>query len=784
MISIRRSAEVEKNISNSLDDQSAKDKSKFYNIKSTLNKIRKRIIKYCKDNILFLAYVILMLLNSTVLRFFTVKNYFSIKPLLADIAVILIIGLFGYFIRPKRRFVYYIIWVSLFSVLTMADSIYYTNYKSFISVSLLSTASQLGGVFDAVTESILEAKDLVFLLSIVIYTAVYIILRKKKTHYFERLEKISKRNSKMAAVNTLFAGLIFAGIFATTLTGTDVSRLRNSWNREYVLSAFGLYTYTFSDVVTSTNAQLNVLFGEQESAETFHAFFDDKEEADPVSDDNDYTDIFKGKNVITIHAESIQQFTMDTKINGKELTPNLNKLAKEGIYFSNFYAQESVGTSSDSEFTFNTSLMPASSGTVAINYCDRTYVSIEKLLKEQGYYTFSMHGNNGSYWNRLKLHESLGYDKFYNYTTDYDIDETIGLGLSDKSFFRQSSNIIEQISKQHNKFYGTMIMLTNHTPFIDIENHSDYEVDFKYQRYNEETGKYEETSAPFLEGRKLGSYFKSVHYADEAIGEFIDELDSKGLLENTVIVIYGDHDAKIKESEYNYYLNYDPYTDTVLQEGDEGYVPVDEYCYNINRRVPFIIWTKDHKEYEPIEITKVAGMYDALPTLGNMFGFENQYALGHDLFSEYADDNIVVFPNANFITNSIYYSNSKQEYFDLKKYNNVVTAIPCNQVYDYSEGLPKLKDSTGFLTNDRDNYTSEKIQERYNDDSVDETYIMERSEYAENRMNISSSIIFHDMIAKSQEAAALSSNQETSSNGKDENVTSANTKANTVKKAS
>lgn len=728
------------------------DKNKSHNINSKLISVKNRIIKYIKNNILFLSYVVLMLLNATVLRFFTVKNYFSIKPLLADAAVVLIIGLFGYFIKPRKRFVYYMIWLSVFSVLSMANSIYYTNYKSFISVSLFSTASQLGGVIDAVTENILEAKDLVFLLSILIYIAIYILLRKRKT-YFAKLDNTSKKTFKKTARNTLFVGLAFAVLFVTTLTKTDVSRLGNSWNREYVLSAFGLYTYTFSDIVTSTKAQLNVVFGERESADAFHAFYDDKEEADPVSDDNKYTDIFKDKNVLVIHAESIQQFTMDTKINGQELTPNLNKLADEGIYFSNFYAQESVGTSSDSEFTFSTSLMPASSGTVAINYCDRTYVSIQKLLKEQGYYTFSMHGNNGSYWNRLKLHESLGYDKFYNYTTDYDIDETIGLGLSDKSFFRQSSDIIDGIAKEHNRFYGTLIMLTNHTPFTDIENYSDYEVDFKYQRLNEETGKYESASAPFLEGTKLGSYFKSVHYADEAIGEFINELDSKGLLENTVVVLYGDHDAKIKESEYNYYMNYDPFTDSVLSEGDEGYIPVDEYCYNINRRVPFIIWTKDHKEYEPIEVTSVAGMYDALPTLGNMFGFHDEYALGHDLFSSYAKDNIVVLPNANFITNKIYYSNSKQEYFDLDKYENVVTSIPCNQVYDYSSGLPKLKDNTGFLNENRINYTSEKLLERYNNDAVDELYIQERSEYAENRMNISSSIIFHDMIAKSQEAA-------------------------------
>ena len=141
---------------------------------------------------------------------------------------------------------------------------------------------------------------------------------------------------------------------------------------------------------------------------------------------------------------------MKTSFNGVEVTPNLNKLASDGIYFSNFYAQESVGTSSDSEFTFNTSLLPATSGTIAINYWDREYTTIQKLLKEKNYYTFSMHGNNCTFWNRNLLHQQFGYNKFYCYTNDYNIDETIGLGLSDKSFFKQSVDKIKNINKQYN----------------------------------------------------------------------------------------------------------------------------------------------------------------------------------------------------------------------------------------------------------------------------------------------------------------------------------------------
>lgn len=712
---------------------------------------RVKIREYVCNNLLFLTFVLSSLINSFLLRAFTVKfSYNQIKPLLADIAMVLLIGLFAYCFKPKRRFIYYMIWTVIFAVLSAGNSIYYTNYKSFISVSLLSTASQLGGVMDAVTENIMEAKDLIFLWSIAALTAVYVIIRKKRPDYFQKLQE--KRLGRKYALGTLAVSVGFAGIFATTLTGTDVSRLAKQWNREYVLGTFGLYTYQISDTISSVRAKLNMMLGFDESEQAFREFYDGKEEVDKVSNNNEYSNIFKGKNVITIHAESIQQFTLDTYINGEELTPNLNKLAREGLYFSNFYAQESVGTSSDSEFTFSSSLMPASSGTVAINYWDRDYTTTQSMLRDMGYYTFSMHGNNGSYWNRLNLHESLGYDKFYNYTSDFDIDETIGLGLSDKSFFRQAVPKIKEISQGNKNFYGTLIMLTNHTPFTDIERVSDFQVDFKYKRYNEDTGLYEEVSAPFLEGTKLGSYFKSVHYADEAIGQLMSDLDAEGLLDNTVIVIYGDHDAKIKEEEYEYYFNYDPFTEEVVDEDDPGYIPVDPFYYNLNRKVPFIIWSKDGG-YEPQEITQVMGMYDVQPTLGNMLGFENKYALGHDIFSIPEDEeNIVIFPNGNFVTDKIYYDSQKDKYFDLSDYQNVAKFASCNQFYkDTPNPIYSDTEHGLFKSEPNEEYCQDAADLRVNDGVVDQDYISERSNYAEERINISNAVIYYDMINKTDE---------------------------------
>ena len=155
--------------------------------------------------------------------------------------------------------------------------------------------------------------------------------------------------------------------------------------------------------------------------------------------------------------ESMQSFLMDLSFNGQEVTPNLNKLAKEGMHFTNFYPQVSTGTSSDTEFTLLSGLMPASSGTVFVSYYDRNYFTIPKYLHEEKYFTFSMHGNLSSMWNRNKAHPSLGYEKMYfRESFEYSEDDVINLGINDELFFKQAMPILENIEDEHQNYMGTI----------------------------------------------------------------------------------------------------------------------------------------------------------------------------------------------------------------------------------------------------------------------------------------------------------------------------------------
>ena len=644
-------------------------------------KIKKEVIKYLKTNVLTLSFLGSNIINGILLRFLTVKNYLNFKPILGDLIILLVVITFAYLIKPKNQFKYYLTWSIIFTIECVANCIYFGNYMSFISFSLIKTSSQLGGYTDAVA-SILEIKDFIFIWQIIFMIMIHKNLKNKK--YYDDVEKIEIGRVRIlvTAILCLFFGLIFI----STLTAKDYSRLAKQWDRRYTVMEFGVYTYQLNDLISTIRTSMSSLSNSDDAYNEFLDLLAERKEEETHT--NKYTNIFQGKNVLVIHAESFQGFTMNLKFNGEELTPNMNKLASEGIYFSNFYTEESIGNSSDSEFTILTSLLPVSNGTVFVNYFDREYESIAKLLKEKGYYTFSMHGNVASAWNRRNAHKSLGYDKFYAYKDAYEIDEELGLGLSDKSFFRQSSEIIKDIKENNGNFYGTLIMLTNHTPFtslVDTEYNDDYLVDIKNG----------DEVIPYLEGTKMGNFLKCVNYADSAIGEFIEELDANGVLDDTVIVIYGDHDSKIKKTEFEN-LYYNEHINDVLIDKNNKLDVVDSFTYEINRKVPFIIWTKDMagSEYNE-EITKVMGIIDVMPTLGNMLGVKNEFALGHDIFD--INENVVVFPNGSFITDKVYYDNSSEEYRQLD-INSSVSIEYLTDAGEYANRLVSV--SNNIITHD------------------------------------------------------------------------------------
>lgn len=558
-----------------------------------------------KNNYIIYIFIISSLINSTLLLF-TTTGLGNIRFILSDLVILLLICSFSFLVR--KRNLYFLIFSIILSSICCINSVYYNNYNDFASVYLFETMFQAFKLPSEAVTSVFQVSDFIFIWQILLMIILY------------RMNKYEKNVTNFK--RSLLVTFSLFVIILLTCNSNDIYRLTHDWNKSYVVRNFGIYSYQVNDIFTVTKKFICPNCGKEEAQVIVDEYFRNK-----GTEENEYTNIFKDKNILFIHAESVQQMFLNSEINNQVITPNLNKLASEGLYFSNYYSQESVGTSSDTEFTITNSILPVGTGTVFINYDYNNYQSMIKSFEEIGYYTFSMHGNICEYWNRSQMYQAIGYDKFYCYN-DYNLDDQIGIGLSDKSFFSQSADIISDIHNNYDKFYGTLIMLTNHTPF-----YNDGKVEFDVGN---------------MEGTKIGNYLKLLHYADEAIGEFITKLDDLGVLEDTVIVIYGDHDAKFTIKQYEEYLGKD----------------IDFYEYEQLTKVPLIIWTKD-KQVQG-EITKIMGAYDVMPTLANMFDFEYEYALGHDIFS--IDENIVVFPNGNWVTDKVYYNNQLSDY---KVYNEV-----------------------------------------------------------------------------------------------------------------
>lgn len=659
---------------------------KFFDKKKTINFVKsipKRVYNYVRYNRLFLSFVVLTFINCFLIRWLTVGNWYNNKTVFIDLFGCVLVGSFAYFFKVKHQFKYLFTLLSINTLICVINAIYYSFYSTFVSFGLLMTLGQVGEVGGAVLEK-LSWLHFVYVVPLIIFFIINKILVKKD--YFNLVKKIE--NGKKLFFNSLLISAIFLAINLAMLNPSSYSSLVKQWNRETIVKSFGIIIYQGNDLIQTIRSSLSSLFGFEEAAQRFLEYF----EENPYQESNNkYTKMLEGYNVIGIHMESIMTFLIGLEVNGVEVTPNLNKLIKNSMYFDNFYPQVSAGTSSDTEFTMSTSLMPAQMGTAFVSYYDRNYNSLQKALAKKGYYTFSMHGNKASMWNRDKMHPSLGYMDFYSQSY-YDIDETIGLGLSDRSFFRQSNDIITDINEMvkesdlYNNYMGTLITLTNHTPFDDKyfdDPLTNLDVTYHTGMFDEEGN---EIIFDYLEGSIFGDYLKSVHYADACLGEFLEYVKNNDAYKKTLFVMYGDHAAQLSKKQFNNFINYDFNTGELKDEKDPTYINYDYYEHELFKNTPLILFTTDNKLKG--RYSYPMGMIDVMPTIGNMLGIKNEYALGHDIF-EVKNDNVVVFPNGNFLTDKVYYYNSKDEYRTLGT-DTIIDANYISNIKERSEDILRI----------------------------------------------------------------------------------------------
>lgn len=518
--------------------------------------------------------------------------YFTPPAIWAHIAIVTLIASFVYLFKGKGRMWAAIVIDILVTILFIADIWYYRVNGTFLSIRHIIEP----GIFNPIGKSLFNFKpiDLLFLLDFVILFLVYKFTGLKNVKYKSSLKTRLIAFISVFGISAIVIG--FGHYYLDIAKKSDKVLFRIAWAPFQTFSDISPLGYHGYDIYYYTNKEMTLTDAEKNEIKTW---FDENKEDLP---DNKYKGMFEGKNLIAIQVESLENFVIGQKVYGQEITPNINKLLKNSLYFDNIKEQNNSGISSDCDLMVNTSMLPVRNGSTFFGYPWTEYNTLQDLLNSKGYNTISTHPEVPGNWNWAEAHKSFKADKIWD-ASQFDQSEVIGLGMSDESYLKQ---IGDKLKNEKQPFYTFLVTLTSHGPFEVPE-------DKQYLNLPQD-----------LNENMLGAYFQSVRYTDEAIGKFINQLKEEGLLENTVIMLYGDHCGVHKFYE-------DDIKDSPL-EGD--------WWKDNEKEIPFMIY---NPSIQGETISKEGGQIDFLPTIAYLLGFNR------DAFDSTAMGRVLVNTNRNAI---------------------------------------------------------------------------------------------------------------------------------------
>lgn len=382
----------------------------------------------------------------------------------------------------------------------------------------------------------------------------------------------------------------------------------NDVNKSF--EANGLYQFTFRDIYNTVFAMDGYGREEYEKVDEYFA-----QKAAPK--DNEYTGIFKGKNVVAVMLEGIDTWMID-----KKYTPTMSYMMENGINFTNYNAPFfGTGHTFNAEFAFNTGYYTPITAVSAVNFSANQYpYSLANVFKDAGYSVNSFHYNDSEFYNRGIMHKSFGYDK-YNSFTDFGMPETVA--QADSNILKNDEIYNKMVEGQ--PFFSFVITYSAHVPYT-----------FNDAKMNVAKANHPELIDPRMNTEKNNCMILA-RDTDDFFKQLLQRLDSDGLLEDTVIVAYTDH--------YAY-----GFSDQTL---------LAEYKNNgIMYRVPAFVYAPG---MEGIKITKPCQTIDWLPTLLNLFGLksEGKY-IGNDILDP-ENSGFAYFGNAAWLDDKMYYVPSDEE---------------------------------------------------------------------------------------------------------------------------
>lgn len=519
------------------------------------------------------------LINSKTFNNITIHNMVyaifnnKLMFLFHSLPLILILS-FGLLLK-KKPYIYYLIIDFLFSSLIVLNLWSVRSTGNFLTINFIFNH------FKVIRNSILSTNflqplDIFFMLDILIIIFVLIFIKYKNVHVVFSSCKI--------AMMIIFISSSFGivKIFSMDKNGTLSFSINESYWEPYTA------VYETSPLIFHLTDIRNKLTDPKRnlSKENYQIITDWLINNKETVSDNSYKGLFKNKNLIIIQVEAFESFPISNSIIGQEITPNINKLLKESLNFTNIYDQTNGGVSSDADLLINTSIFPIRHKSTFLSYGDTIYNSLPKLLENLNYETLMLHGEVGGNWNFKVSDSYIGFNKVFDLNS-FNIPKEFQSHYESTTDNLILQTFISKVKNLKQPFFGHVVTLDSHAYFQYIP-----------------TDKYKLNLPIELKNSYLGNYLQSINYVDSEIGNFINTLKEEGLYDDSIIVITGDHGG---------------YKKYCLEEMNKF---IDKYPWignDSHPKVPLIIHSKG---FEGKTFDIVGGQIDIMPTLCYLLGVD------------------------------------------------------------------------------------------------------------------------------------------------------------------
>lgn len=609
---------------------------------------------------LLIFYSFLIIYLELVYKSAVLNNVFSINTLTVivfSIPFILINTLISSLFKEKINRIISVVLSIFITLIYISQYIYFEFYDSIFSIYSIKegTGQVFGEFFSAILKMVLDNiwVTLLFLLPFLLF-----IIFGKKIFNFERNKKASLITSGLSIVSIaiciLFVQFYGSGMYSLKRLYKETHAPMITINKVGLLSMEVLdldrFIFGFEEKLYNINKPIdnkeetkkpeeteeikyNVLdidfdklINEEENSmvKSMHEYF---KNVTPTKQ-NEYTGIFKGKNLIYITAEGFDKIAID-----ESLTPTLYKLANNGFIFENYYQPLFTVSTSDGEYMFLNSLIPKE-GVWSFYRSSNIYMpfGIGNVFKREGYSTVNAyHDHTYTYYNRDKSHPNLGFDKYIG----------CGNGLEELINCKTwPESDVEMINATVDDYINSDKFMTY---YMTVSGHLNYTFTGNYISYK---NKNLVKDLPYTDHVK--AYLAANIELDRAIESLINKLKEKGKLDDTVIVISPDHyPYGLKTSELN------EISDTDRSDKFEMF------------HTSLILYNSEIEEN--VKVTKYVSSIDVLPTIYNLFGikYDSRLLMGRDALSD--AEGLVILSDRSFINEFGSYNSITGKYTKFKE---------------------------------------------------------------------------------------------------------------------